>query len=93
MNFIQRGYIGRIEWYWYLITLVLVFVFWQILGVIPLAVVAFLEAGSINEFQIAAKDAFISLGIDSNLYLFLALLTLISALVGLIIGVKYKSDA
>ncbi len=89
MNFIQRGFKGRIEWYWYLLTLFFVFVFWQIIGVLPLGFVAFLKAGSINEFQRAAEDAFISLGINSNLYLFLALLTLISGLVGLIIGVKF----
>jgi len=89
MDFIQRGFIGRIEWYWYVITLVLVFIFWQIIGVLPLGLVAYFEAGGFNEFQRAAEDAFMSLGINSNLYLFLALLTLIFGLIGLVIGVKF----
>jgi len=89
MEFIQKGFIGRIEWYWYMLTMGIVFVFWQILGVVPLSIVAYLEAGSFNNFMKAGKDAFASLGIDSNLYLFLALLTLITGLLGLVIGVKF----
>lgn len=89
MNFIQRGYKGNIEWYWFVITLFLVFVFWQIIGVIPLFLVAFFKAGNLSEFRASALEMFTDLGIDSNLYLFLALFTLISGLLGLIIGVKY----
>ncbi len=89
MDFIQKGFIGRIEWYWYMLTIGIVFVFWQIIGVVPLSIVAYVEAGSFKNFVEAGKDAFASLGIDSNLYLFLALLTLITGLLGLIIGVKF----
>ncbi len=89
MNFLQQGYKGRTEWYWYLITLIIVFVFWQIIGVIPLSIVAYLKAGSMDAFMKAGNDAFASLGINSNLYLVLALLTLIMGLLGLVIGVKF----
>ncbi|MEZ4841557.1 MAG: hypothetical protein R2821_08630 [Flavobacteriaceae bacterium] len=70
MDFIKEGFKGRIEWYWYLITLGIVFFFWQIIGIIPLVAVASVKAGSVDKFLESAKDQFISLGIDSNLYLF-----------------------
>ena len=89
MDFIKEGFKGRIEWYWYLITLGIVFFFWQIIGIIPLVAVASVKAGSVDKFLESAKDQFISLGIDSNLYLFLALFTLISGLLGLLLGVRF----
>ena len=88
MDFIKEGFKGRIEWYWYLITLGIVFFFWQIIGIIPLVAVASVKAGSVDKFVESAKDQFMSLGIDSNLYLFLALFTLISGLLGLLLGVR-----
>ena len=56
MNFIQQAYKGRTEWYWYLITFFIIFIFWQFIGVIPLSVAAFLKAGSMDKFMEAAKD-------------------------------------
>ncbi len=89
MNFIQQAYKGRTEWYWYLITFFIISIFWQFIGVIPLSVAAFLKAGSMDKFMEAAKDAFATVGLNSNLYLFLVLLTLIMGLVGLLIGIKF----
>jgi len=89
MNFIQEGYKGRTEWYWYLITIMVVFVFWQIIGVIPISVAAFSKVESFDQFLVAANDAFATVGLNSNLYLFLALLTLIMGLVGLLLSIKF----
>lgn len=88
MNFIQQAFKGNKEWYWYLITIAVVFVFWQIIGVIPLAIVAFLKTGNLADFQNASLDGFASIGIDSNFYLFLMLFTLVMGLVGLLISIK-----
>jgi len=89
MNFIQQAYRGRTEWYWYFITLFIVSIFWQFIGVIPLMTAAYLKVGSIDKFMEATKDVFATIGLNSNLYLFLALLTLIMGLVGLLIGIKF----
>lgn len=89
MNFIQQAYKGRTEWYWYVITLFIVLIFWQFLGIIPLSVVAYLKVGNIDKFFAAATEAFTTIGLNSNLYLFLVLITLIAGLLGLILGVKY----
>ena len=89
MNFIQQGFKGRTEWYWYVITIFVVFIFWQIIGVIPLTVAALSKVENFNQFIEAANDAFATVGLNSNLYLFLALLTLIMGLIGLLLSVKY----
>ena len=89
MNFIQQAYTGKTGWYWYLATLLIVVFFWQIIGVIPLSIAAFMKVGNAEAFSEAANNAFAGIGLNSNLYLFLALLTLIMGLVGLLLGVKY----
>ena len=89
MNFIQQAYKGRTEWYWYLLTFIVVMVFWQIIGPIPLMIAAFIKAGDFEKFMEAGGDMFASIGLNSNLYLFLGLFTLIMGLVGLLISIKF----
>ncbi len=89
MNFIQQAFKGNKEWYYYIITVIIVFSFWQILGVIPLAVVGFMKTGNITDFQEAALDNFTSIGINANFYLVLMLFTLIMGLIGLLLGVRF----
>ena len=66
MNFIQQGFKGRIEWWWYVLTLMVVFLFWQIIGVIPISLVAYKKAGNLDAFLNASADGFASLGINAN---------------------------
>ena len=89
MDFIQQGYKGETRWYWYLITLFIVFIFWQVIGIIPITVMAFLKLGDFDKFMMSANDAFASAGLDSNLYLFLMLFSFIMGLVGLLIGIWF----
>ncbi len=89
MNFIQQAYKGNKEWYYYIITIIIVFSFWQILGVIPLGVVGFMKTGNVADFQAAALENFTTIGINANLYLVLMLFTLIMGLVGLMLGVRF----
>ncbi len=89
MDFIQQGYKGEPKWYWYLITLFIVFIFWQVIGIIPISVMAFLKLGDLDKFIMSANDAFASAGLDSNLYLFLMLFSFIMGLVGLLIGIRF----
>jgi len=89
MDFIQQGLKGETKWYWYLITLFIVFIFWQVIGIIPISVMAFLKLGDFDKFMMSANDAFASAGLDSNLYLFLMLFSFIMGLVGLLIGIRF----
>lgn len=88
MNFIQTGYKGKNDWWMYLVTFILVFIATQI-GSIPLAIAAFKQVdGDMNEFTKAADTAFLKIGMDSNLYLFLMILTFMVGLLAFYICVR-----
>jgi len=70
MNFIQQAFTGKNDWWRYLLSILLIFLGWQLVGIIPLAVVAILHSSDIHTFQQAAADNFMNLGINANLYLF-----------------------
>ena len=89
MNYIQQAFKGNNEWYHWVLTIVLVFFGWQILGAIPLLVVAYKYSENLSEFIAAGEDNFMSLGIDKNLFLFLMLFMFAVGLVFLFIGIKY----
>lgn len=89
MNFIQQAFKGNSQWYYWLITILLVFFGWQFLGAIPLLVVAFNHTGGLEEFMLAAKDNFMSAGINKNLFLFLMIFTFVVGLVFLTISIKF----
>ena len=89
MNFIQQAYKGKNEWYHWVITILLVFFGWQFLGAIPLLVAAVTHSADMGEFTKAAEDSFMSLGINSNLFLFLMIVMFAIGLFFLFIGVKY----
>ena len=88
MKFIQQAYKGENQWWAYFITILLLFFGWQFIATIPLIGVAFYYAGDFQTFLAAANDNFTSLGIDSNLYLFLVILTFLGGLISLLFGVK-----
>lgn len=87
-NFIQQAYKGKNDWWRYLLTVILVFIGWQILGVIPLLSVAFSNVDNWAELELASKDMFTSIGIDSNLYLLLMILSFFFGLIFLLLSIK-----
>lgn len=89
MKFIQQAYKGENEWWAYLITIIILFFGWQFIGVLPLIGVAFYYANDTSEFMNAANDNFATLGIDSNLYLLLIIITFLAGLLSLFLGVKF----
>ena len=89
MNYIQQAYTGNNQWYHWIFTLILVFFGWQIIGVFPLTGVAISYSSDMNEFANAAQTNFMTLGIDKNLFLFLIIISFISGLLTIILGVKY----
>ena len=89
MNYIQQGFTGKNEWYHWVLTIILVFVGWQIIGVVPLIISAAVYSENITEFLNAAADNFMTLGMDKNLFLFLMLIMFAVGLFFLIIAIKY----
>ena len=88
MNFIQQTYKGKNNWWRYLLMILFVFFGWQIIGIIPLAVVAITHSGNMIEFELAAADNFMNLGINSNLYLFSMIIMFAIGLLFIFIGIK-----
>ncbi|SDS07429.1 hypothetical protein SAMN05216503_1896 [Polaribacter sp. KT25b] len=89
MNYIQQAFKGNNEWYHWVLTIILVFIGWQVLGAIPLTLVAYFHSADLAEFAAAGADNFMTLDINKNLFLFLMLFMFAVGLVFLIIGVKY----
>ncbi len=88
MNYIQQAFKGKNEWYHWVLTIIVVFIGWQILGAIPLIMAAAAHSENLTEFTKAAADSFMSLGINKNLFLFLMLFMFAVGLVSLIISIK-----
>ena len=88
MKFIQQAYKGNNEWWAYLVTIIILFFGWQFIGVLPLLGVAFYYSEGMDAFINSGKDNFATLGIDSNLYLFLIILTFLCGLISLFFGIK-----
>ncbi|MFD1294601.1 CPBP family intramembrane glutamic endopeptidase [Lutibacter holmesii] len=89
MKFIQQAYNGNNDWLAYIATIFLMFFGWQLIGIIPLVGVAYNHSENMSEFLNAANDSFMTLGINSNLYLILMIFTFFAGLVFLLIGVKF----
>lgn len=89
MNFIQQAYKGKNEWYHWVITIVLVFFGWQVLGIIPLVMAAAAKSANFGEFMELAENSFMTAGLDNNFLLGLLIFTFFMGLVFLFIGVKY----
>ncbi|TYP71446.1 CPBP family intramembrane glutamic endopeptidase [Aquimarina intermedia] len=86
--FIQQAFRGKNEIWRYIIGLVLIFFGWQILGLIPLVIVAFTAAGDTMAFIEAAESSFMSLDIDSNLFLILMIFSFAIGLAAIFLSIK-----
>ncbi|MCD6543460.1 MAG: CPBP family intramembrane metalloprotease domain-containing protein, partial [Flavobacteriaceae bacterium] len=89
MNFIQQAYKGKNDWWRYLLTMIMVFIGWQVIGMIPLFAVAWSNVNSMDELIIASQDAFSSIGINSSLLLFVIILSFLIGLIALLFSVKF----
>ena len=89
MKFIQQAYKGENGWWAYALIIFLLFFGWQLIGVIPLVLVAYSYSENYEEFSRAALDNFMTLGIDSNLFLILMIFTFFGGLVFLLLGIKF----
>ena len=89
LNFIQQAYKGKNKWYHYIATIFVVILGWQIIGAIPLLVTAVMHSKDMSDFMHAAKDSFMKMGIDKNLFLFLMIFTFMMGLLALYLSVKF----
>ena len=88
MNFFQTGYKGKNDWWMYVIMFVIVFTA-SIIGQIPLTIKAIFQVdGDMKRLSESAKNNLADIGIDSNLYLFLILLSFVVPLIVFILVVR-----
>lgn len=87
MNFIQQAYKGKNDWWRYLISIFLILIGWQIVGIIPISLTAYLHSKNIEEFYSAANDNFMGLGINTNLYLLMMIMMFVIGLSFLFVSV------
>ena len=88
MNFIQQAYKGKNNWWRYLLMILVVFFGWQVIGIVPLVIVAITHSENTIEFKQAAAENFLNLGINSNLYLFSMILLFAFGLLFIFLGIK-----
>lgn len=88
MNYIEQAFKGKNEWWRYLLSIITIFLGWQVMGIIPLFLVAFNQSDDFEALLQSSQNAFGDLGINSNLYLLAMLLTFVIGLVFLLISVK-----
>lgn len=88
MNYIQQAYKGLNDLWRYLLVVVIVFIGWQVIGIIPFIAVGAYHVENHNEFLAAMEGMFLHVGIDSNLYLFVMLISFVFGLIALLFSVK-----
>lgn len=86
--YIKQVFAFENHWWRYLIGVFIIFIFWQFFGAIPLMLAAFINTEGLDEFAKAAETSFMGI-MDANLFLFLAILTFVSGLIGLVITIKF----
>lgn len=87
MNFIQQAYKGKNEWWRYFLSILLILIGWQIIGIIPIVLTAYLHSENIEAFYSAAYNNFMGLGINTNLYLLMMIMMFIIGLGFLLVSV------
>ncbi len=88
-NYIQQAYKGENHLANYIFSIIVVFIGWQIIGILPLVITALSHTNNMDELINSSLDAFGSLGIDSNLYLFVMILSFLFGLISLLFAIKF----
>ncbi len=88
MNYIQQAYEVLHDSWRYLVGIVIIFAFWQIIGIIPLMIFIGIEVANGASLSIATDISQMSLLLGKNLFLFLMLFSFATGLVGLILTAK-----
>lgn len=89
MNYIQQAYNGLHDWWRYLVGIILIFVFWQIIGMVPLLIFLGIEIVNGADMNAVKDVSAMAALLGNNLFLFLMLLSFAIGLVGVILTSKY----
>ncbi|WP_158851186.1 CPBP family intramembrane glutamic endopeptidase [Algibacter sp. L1A34] len=84
--YIAQAFKGLHDWWRYLLGVLIIFIAWQIIGMIPLGIVLGIKVFQTGDMPVTIPDMIEALG--SNLFLFLMLLSFAAGLVGVIFSAK-----
>ena len=88
MDYIQQAYKGLYDSWRYLVGVIIIFFAWQLLGMIPLAIMLVIKVFGDNTVSMPADISQMSDVLGSNLFLFLMLLSFVFGLIGVFISSK-----
>jgi len=90
--YIEEALKVKNDWWRYFVGVIMVFIGWQVIGVIPLIGVAYAKSGGLENFMEAAKTSFMELDINSNLFLVLIIFSFAMGLVGLLFAARFLNE-
>ncbi|WP_179353569.1 CPBP family intramembrane glutamic endopeptidase [Winogradskyella vidalii] len=88
MDYIQQAYNSLHDWWRYVIGIVVVFFFWQVIGMIPLLIFIGIEVLNGADMSVATDIASMANLLGNNLFLFLMLISFAVGLVGIVLTSK-----
>ena len=88
MDYIQQAFKGLYDSWRYIVGVVIIFFAWQLLGMIPLAIMLIIKVFGDNTVSMPADISQMSDVLGSNLFLFLMLLSFVFGLIGVFISSK-----
>lgn len=86
-NFMAQVWKGKNEWWRYLLTILLIFIGWQMIGIVPISILGVMYSDDMSEFYRAAENSFMGLGIPKNTYFVAMIFTFIAGLAFLFLGI------
>jgi membrane protease YdiL (CAAX protease family) len=89
MNYIQQAYKGPHEWWRYLVGAFMIFIFWQIIGMIPLLIFLGIEIVNGADMNAVTDISKMAALFGNNLFLFLMLFSFAVGLLGVILSAKF----
>lgn len=87
--YIEQAYKGLYEWWRYALGCVIIFIAWQVVGMIPLGAAIVIKSFGIEEGNIPSDITQIMELLGSNLFLFLLLLSFAAGLLGVLLTSKW----
>jgi len=88
MKYINLAYKGKNNWWRFILVIIITFIGWQIIGIIPLALTANIMAPNPQAFERVFNHIAQGKDINANLYLILIISTFLFGLLALLIAVR-----
>lgn len=89
MDYIQQAYNSLHDWWRYVLGILVIFFFWQVIGMIPLLIFIVIEVVNGADMSVATDIASMADLLGNNLFLFLMLISFATGLIGIVLSSKW----